>query len=69
MSTLFRPSPSERKAWIDATCGPCRKTKHCVIPDRAEVHLTTHPNYPKQWVYDEGGTPVCTRFAPKVSNG
>ncbi len=35
---------------------------HCGILTKTMLHNIEDPEYPKEWVYDKDGYPICTKF-------
>lgn len=76
---LYRPSNGTTgAAFIGSWCGNCKRDRvcngtvpaddagddYCPIIAATFAYDVTHPNYPREWRYNEAGEPVCTAFEP-----
>lgn len=67
MTELFRPSNGTggdifRHNWCDRCEKDRYESKPCGIFSRTLVYDITDKQYPKQWIYDDDGVPMCTAF-------
>ena len=53
------------ECWCEKCCHDTEE-KPCDIIGCSMAFDIGHPMYPKEWVYDENGRPVCTGFAQEV---
>ena len=68
--TLYRPSNgTEGLVFQDHFCVRCiydgdegRVAKYCDILSRTMIYEIEDPEYPREWIYDKDGQPICTAF-------
>jgi len=68
MPRPYRPSNgTEGSGFIDSWCGRCERDRHqdCPVVAASFQHAVDSPDYPKEWIYDDGGSPLCTAFVPQ----
>lgn len=77
---LFRPSNGTQGAgFISGWCGRCKRDRVmngeveedmaseqdcCSIIGTTYAYDVSHPEYPREWRYNDDGDPVCTAFEP-----
>jgi hypothetical protein len=77
---LYRPgSGTEGMCFYDAWCMKCKRDAHmnsgkewekcepheiCSIIADTLAYDIKHPKYPKEWIWDQDGTPRCLAFEP-----
>lgn len=65
-SGKYRPSSGTEGMWfMDNWCANCAAKNICRIIARTMAYDKDDPKYPKQWIYDNEGDPVCTSFAER----
>lgn len=78
MSRPYRPSNGcEGFDFMARFCDRCERDRRyretqdgadgCRIVADTFVYAATDPRYPKEWIYDEAGYPVCTAFEKEGS--
>ena len=61
----YRPSNgTEGMIFMDAFCGQCfhDRCQDCEIVAMTMAYDLTDEEYPKEWVYDNEGWPICTKW-------
>lgn len=67
---LYRPSNgTEGDMFVEMHCQHCKHFMPdpadgptCNIYLRTMIHEKDEPNYPKEWIHDCEGEPICTKF-------
>jgi hypothetical protein len=71
VGNAYRPSNGDEGMWfIDKFCSNCIHGKYehtgntkdnpCDILSRSFCFDLKHPDYPKEWIYNDKGSPCCT---------
>jgi hypothetical protein len=66
---LYRPGNGSEGSVFEARyCDRCvhDQFNDCEIHTAALCFGEDDPDYPREWVYDEDGTPTCTKFATEM---
>jgi hypothetical protein len=61
----YRPSNGSEGEWfMEDFCYKCKmdENESCEIVAKTMFHDIGEPGYPKEWVYDIEGNPMCTAF-------
>jgi hypothetical protein len=62
----YRPSNGSEGMWFsERFCFRCKAENICKILSAALCYDTSDEKYPKQWIVNEDGKPVCTSFHDK----
>ena len=71
MTELYRPSNgTEGEIFAEEWCDNCiyddaENERYCPIFNASMAYLIDDPKYPREWIYDENGEPMCTKFEHK----
>jgi hypothetical protein len=74
MTMRYKPkNPSEGRAFLAKFCDKCENNRPavgfgCEIMANSQQHRIDDLMYPKEWVYNHQGHPVCTAYDPRNKN-